>query len=264
MKEPTMKRVVRALKAPFRLEHVFAITVIIVALTVVLGWHKAIGLESDDVMIALLGILGIDMLVERVGLLRRIRSNSDYVREAMGRLENSARGFTTYELGMPALGSAFTTGREILMCGITLGRTLTSNVASMRQSAAAGARIRVAIIDPDPEAGVIEQSCRRSLVITSAEDLKRHLDVSVGSLKSIRLAGRNVELRKLSFVPPYSIIAVDADEPHGRIYIEWYCYKIKLDEAPALELVPSDGHWYQFFLRQVRSMLDGADELIPT
>ncbi len=229
----------------FKIRNVAPIVVIVIA---VAGSLELFGtsVKSEQVVMALLGFLAIDALVERLELLTSLEQGVKTIQD---------------KLAPQAISDAFFAGKdprklesvvdaaqnEICIYGITLD-TIVTLVPVLQRKLSQGCRVRILSPDPDGEslAEIAEYFAGRQAVISSR--LRNNLDVLSYRLTQIR--EDMVELRVLNGVLLTGYVISDAVDTNGRMLIQLYAYK-RVRQAPLFELSrEKDQNWFSVYLAQ--------------
>ncbi|WP_345700387.1 hypothetical protein [Kitasatospora terrestris] len=145
--------------------------------------------------------------------------------------------------------------QDIRIVGVTLSRTLRDLVDELQRRVAAGAVVKVALIDPAGSAP--EEAARRSTIPDRAGMYRNRLLASVDLLRELAEApgarGR-VEVRFLDFVPAFGLVLLDPEGPEGRIHVDIYSHGSASGDAVFTVLPRRDGEWFQHFRREFDSV----------
>lgn len=182
------------------------------------------------------------------GLLGSRRQVTDLAAQVRSRLagEVSAEDFLARD--KPDLMEQIRGAQDIRIAGVTLSRTLRNLVDELQRRAAAGATIKVALIDPTTSAPA--EAARRSTIPDRSNVFENRLRPSIDLLRELLEApgaeGR-VEVRFLPFVPAFGLVLVDPQRPGGRIHVDIYSHSSASGDAVFTLLPDRDGQWYQHF-----------------
>ncbi|MBO4209934.1 DUF5919 domain-containing protein [Micromonospora echinofusca] len=181
--------------------------------------------DAELVATATLGILALialDLLqnsqqVQRVGdALRELNAHAGSRSGPRERLIGPTDG-----TGRPVLDRA----TDIRLIGVTLNRTIRSNLAELEQRLAAGALVRVAILDPDGAA--VREAARRNGVPEDAAVFEHRLRPTIDALRYLATCARppgRLEVRLLSFVPAFGMTLVDPDSADSSGTVDIYSH----------------------------------------
>lgn len=112
---------------------------------------------------------------------------------------------------------------DIRIVGVTLNRTLRSQLPQLERRLAAGASVRIAIIDP--VGGAPAEAARRSAVATEDGVFEHRLQPTIDLLGRLSV-WPGLEVRLLPFVPAFGLFMVDPDSGHGAIVAEVYSHHV--------------------------------------
>ncbi|WP_157894776.1 hypothetical protein [Streptantibioticus cattleyicolor] len=147
------------------------------------------------------------------------------------------------------------TAQDIRIVGVTLSRTLRNLVDELQRRVAAGAVVKVALLDPAGSAP--EEAARRSTIPDRAEMYRNRLRSSVDLLRELAStpgAEGRVEVRFLSFVPAFGLLLLDPRRPGGRTYVDIYSHSSASGDAVFTVLPHRDGHWCDHFQTEFDSV----------
>jgi len=120
--------------------------------------------------------------------------------------------------------------------------------------AKSGCNIRFLIGDPKIYIAMYQdfpESIRKRSVINH--------DLAQNILESLAGKYKNVQVRFLQVKPPFSLILMDAETPHGEVQVELYTHTDIGSDRPHFILTPSiDKHWYDYFVQQYESAWEEA------
>jgi hypothetical protein len=231
----------------------------------VVGALGLLNVTSPDIVaaatLAVLGVITFDLLTGR----RRLRRIENTLRTVAGGLradgpESVDRLLTA---AVPGAAAGLTGARDIRLVGVTLNRTIRSHLDELRQQLAAGATVRVALIDPTSAAP--EEAARRN----GLTDVDGGGDVFVHRIRptldlldylAAQTAGRGrLEVRLLRFVPAFGMMLVDPEGPAGRISIDIYSHRPDGREATVTLRADRDPVWYRHFAREFDRVWAGGE-----
>ena len=246
------------IKKVFNLRNLFPAIIIVAALLVPLGIYSRIGIEKTDIIFALFGILAIDMIVERAGLLAKMNEILQTVLAIISQEKNEF--FVSRDIAIAPLAHYLKDAHEIYMCGITLGRTITTFSSLIQERVEKGCKLRLAFINPDPDSAASQTAARRSLNLDTAQLMATHVDSTIASLQSLyrqtdSKKRHNIEVYLLEYPPPYKIISIDGKGDRGIIFVELYACKVAPSEDPVFIMTNEKYTWYKFFYNQVRKIV---------
>jgi hypothetical protein len=234
--------------------------------------NTATKLATDDLIAAVLGVLGLLALSEFIERYRRLSSIEKTSKQTLLLLENrladrpSALSFFTK---LPDLGLYIEKANQIDFCGVTLTSTINRQLSKLRERLNQGAIIRILIADPESLA--LKMSDLRS-EDPAGEYYRQKLETTLQDLEylhqfQLRLgtaAKSKFEVRLLQFAPSFGIFNFDAHRPNGNTIVEMYPHVSGWGVEPCFDLASKrDGVWYNYFVEQFEHMWKGAKPWQP-
>lgn len=138
---------------------------------------------------------------------------------------------------------------DVRLVGVTMSRTLRNQLHALEQRLAAGATVRIAVIDPNP--GTLAEAARRCTLPDSPAVFQKRLEPTMGLLRQLadRSPGR-FHVRLLAFVPAVGLILIDPLTEHSRIHVDLYSHHPSAREPSMAVCADRNPHWYRHFLNQ--------------
>lgn len=249
----------------FTIYNIFPIVIIAMILLVPLGVTDKIGLSRENLLYAILSVLAIDSLVLRVGVLRDIG-------DAVSSLTTAVR-LSHRELFIPAgsnsvkLHEHIREANQIILCGITLNRTITTHSEFLLDRINKGCKLKIAILNPDLSLHGVHCAAKSSLNLQSVDLIATHIDTTLKTISSLydRVDPRrrkNIQLYFVDFPPPYSIIAINGNETQGIIQVRLYGCKVDPGNIPLFWLRDPQENWFRYFYAQAVKMVECGGEPI--
>jgi hypothetical protein len=223
-----------------------AVTVLI---TLIVGVLAALNVTGPAVLAgATLSTLGLITVGSLHGRLQQ-RSLSSAIAELSSLTNEHLRGgvLTSSTSGT---GLDLTEATDIRILGVTLARTIRTNFETLHQRLHAGATIQIVLIEPAAE--VIAEAARRNSIPDAPEIFEHRLQPTFDMLRQLEAAGGNgsLEIRLLNFVPAFGLIAVNADGPNGRLYVDVYSHRPGVTEPTIPLSAARDQPWYHHFVEE--------------
>lgn len=233
--------------------------------------------DTDDLLTAILWVLGLLATSEVVERYRRLGSIENSVKRGLSLLESR---FTD----RPSAIAFFQRPQDVVldvqsanqidMCGVTLTATVNKQFSNLRERLRKGARVRLLVIDPDSLAA--QMSAQRS---TGEDDANYFLTRLEATLRDIEYLQKSwaeprphqdvsteqgsLSVRFLPYAPSFGTISLDAGSSNGKVFVEIYPHKTYKDQ-PAFDLTPyRDGEWYNFFVEQFEQMWQSGKPWVP-
>jgi hypothetical protein len=155
--------------------------------------------------------------------------------------------------------------RDVRLLGVTLTRTVRDLLPVLERRLAAGASVRVVIIDVDsPARG---EAVSRSRDADTPNFYHNRVSSTIDLLRVLARSSQSIslELRALPFVPTFGMCLTDLGEGHGRAHVEIYQHK-SIEPNPSFTLrAGRDGRWYDLFVAQFDTLWkSGRPVPLPT
>lgn len=182
------------------------------------------------------------------GLLGSRRQLTDLADQVRARLAGqvSAEDFLTHD--KPDLVQQVRGAQDIRIVGLTLGRTLRNLIDELQRRLAAGATVKVALIDP--RGSTPAEAARRSTVPDRPAVFENRLRSSLDLLRELTEvpgAQDRLEVRFLPFVPAFGLVLLDPRRPAGLIHVDIYSHNSATGDAVFTLHPGRDGQWYEHF-----------------
>jgi hypothetical protein len=190
------------------------------------------GLNIQGVTVAMLALLALDTLVERV-------TSTEKIDQRLARLEAPQLLHDRSEL-MP-IQQLSVGASEIVACGITLVSVVTPHHDFFASKLAQGVKLRFIILDPKCAAWQVWHESQR---IATRGDV----DATLETLAPLVRAGLDVEVRLAPFHLPVSLVIVDRALRTGRMTVEMTFTALSLPNRPHMYLTRAAWPtWFDFF-----------------
>jgi hypothetical protein len=240
----------------YLLDNLFDISTILVAGYLVIR-HQIQPFTSSDIaelatwILAVLGLIAVSGLWDRNRRLNRIEKLSEESRDlVLRRISGKVRASDFFRAKRLFSEETFTSANKIFLSGITLSRTIREFEHILASRLAAGAHIRIIIINPANDSTVAEAASRSNVPI---DEWRARLQVSQQTIHRIpktRESKGRLEIGYLPYTPSFGMVMIDHDKPHGVCFVELYHHETH-EPGPAFELrAADDPHWYEFFKKQ--------------
>lgn len=220
---------------------------------IVLAALNIIGAASQEWLtslnLALLALLAISILGNRY------RLDSIYQK-----LTQNSEGVLKRKWPEEQLDDELRKADDILLVGVSLSRTIRTNLTLFDQRLQHGASIKVLLVDPSSPAAEIAAS--RLPVSVNAERTSNDIQNSLSSLESLAKTRSGLEIRILNNPMSFGGIWLNTNTSKGVIYIEQYSFKMQDEDIPKLILRPEDEFWYAFFAKQAQTLWENAESYI--
>jgi len=233
--------------------------------------------STDDLLTAILWVLGLLATSEIVERYRRLGSIEKSVKRGLslleGRFTDRPSAIAFFEKPQ-SVDSYIQSANQIDMCGVTLTSTVNKQFSNLRERLRQGAQIRLLVMDPDSLAP--QMSAQRS---TGTDDVSYYFTRLEATLRDIEYLQKSwaepqsqqgssvgkggLSVRFLSYAPSFGTISLDAGGSNGIVFVEIYPHK-SYKVQPAFDLTPyRDGEWYNFFVEQFEQMWQSGKPWTP-
>lgn len=206
---------------------------------------------SENIVIALLGLLAADSLIERLNVLERLDARIGKL--ATGQLLRSRRD-------MLSVREQTEHASEICIAAVSAISVSIQNAKFFETKVRKGCRVRVILLNPvNPVLEVWNMQNR----FTSAEtDIKSTLQ-TFSSLQQIKSKGK-FEVRLSDVFLPFSMVATDMQRQTGTMIVEFHGFKVALDERPHILLTAQDNpDWFKHYKLQFEEAWSKAKPWSP-
>jgi hypothetical protein len=155
----------------------------------------------------------------------------------------------------------FEPAKEVWLIGVTLRRILKTEYAKLEEKLREGHIIRVLLVHP--EGASIEMAASRYYAELSQDpELKgSQIKTALQLFCSLRkVAPQKMEIRTIRNPLTFGGICVNPDSASGILYLEHFPYRTVADALPKFVLQAGDGHWYDFFNKEIHALWDNGVE----
>jgi hypothetical protein len=242
----------------YLLDNLFDIATIVIAGYLVMR-HQIVPFSANDIgelatwILAVLGLIAVSGLWDRNRRLRRIENLAQESRDLVQRrISGRARAGDFFLSERELSDKFFSSANTILLSGCTLNRTTREYAYVLGQRLAAGAHIRIIILDPKLPALLDDASKRSSANIPAEHWLNRlqAVETLLGVIAQTPSHTGTLELGYLPYIPSFGFAFVDPDDPHAVCHVELYQHR-SVQANPAFVLTRKDDPlWFGFFKRQ--------------
>lgn len=246
-----------------RREHILIFLLIIAAFLGLLDVPQRIGVETDQILLALVGLLALDSLLERLGYLDRIEERLKQLAKNI-QPDISIDEMIHKRNEETSILSIVDRGTEIWVMGKSL-RELTSIYGSQFQQALIrGKQFRILIVDPD-ESSAIRSIANNTFTALSDDEVKHISQESISAIKRIvaRVPKSIIELKLTNVIPPGLCVIADGKHPNGIMIVQMYGYKISQGDRINMVLYSQrDRQIFTYYLDQFEDMWNNAKQII--
>lgn len=236
--QPTKTSIWKQWFKPSRLIPV--LTILAAGITIVLSLLNVFKLSiAENIIIALLALLAVDALSERLNILERVDA----------KLSNLAMMQTLRKRrDIPTITNHAQHASEINLLAIHAVSAVAPYIGFYEDKLKEGCTIRIILLDPhSPSLQTL--NLQTKTVIT-----KHQIESSLSLLKGlVEQSGKKgkCEVRLLNVFLPFSIFGVDLHKESGSMAVEFRSYKVSLDERPHIYLTKAENpEWFNYYKKQ--------------
>ena len=219
------------------------LTILGASLAVVLSLINLIKLSTaDEIIIALLALVAVDALNERLNILEKIESRLSNIGSDQG-----LKG--RYEMQTPVQQAG--NASEICLCAIHGTSVILPYTGFYAARMREGCNIRIILLSPDSPA--IDSIHLRS----QHSQMKQRILSALGTLEGlVGMQTKGVcEVRLASTSIPFSMFAVDLSKASGLMNVEYHAYKVAIDNRPHVFLTASGcPYWFTYYTQQFEAI----------
>lgn len=145
--------------------------------------------------------------------------------------------------------------KEVWLVGITLTDTIRNNYPILEQKLRIGHRIKVMLVHPDSPAIEMAEyrNYRRTDILRARREARDSLN-DLCNMRKVAVAPNNLEVRTIQHPLSYAAFGVDLESSSGTLYISHFAFRIEPGSEPKFVLRVRDGHWYDFYRRELYNM----------
>lgn len=216
------------------------LTLLVAGITGVLSLFNLYGATFvEGIIIALLALLAIDALTERLTLLEKIERQ-------LNALPVSEQLKSRSQLLSP--GEQAGTASEISVIAVSGIALILNHLGFFEQKIREGCKLRFVLLDSTSPA---LQTWNLLVKVTRTEsDIKTALEMLGGLMKMNETSG-TCEVRLSKVFLPFRMLMADPNKNTGSMFVEFYTYKTSLSDRPHIYLNRSqDCHWFEFYRTQ--------------
>jgi len=229
------------------------LTIIGAGTAIVLSIISVISLTtSENIVIALLALLAIDAFIERLSVLEKIEnklSNLSKVQILNKRVD----------LLKPTEQAKHAS--EICILAVSAVSIITPYIGFYKNKMKGGCNLKVILLNPD------SRSLETWNLLVTHSYTKNHTVSTLGALAELisdKEASGKCEVRLMNVFLPYSMFCVDISKDSGIIQIEYYPYKLPVDDRPHIHLTELNSpYWYNYYKQQFQQAWSDATPWNP-
>lgn len=206
---------------------------------------------TENIVIALLALLAIDALVERIGVLERLEL-------AIGVLSGELQLRQREEI--PAVEMQSERASEICMLAVSAISLASRKASFFEQKLRSGCKMRIILLNPESSSLATWNSQNR--FTTAITDIGSALN-TLGELSRNQGKG-HCEVRLLNVFAPFSMFATDLANESGNMVVEYYGYKTANSERPHVFLTRKNNPmWFDYYANQFEKAWEEATPYEP-
>lgn len=233
-----------AWKAWFKPSRIFPLlTVLGAGVANVLSFLGILKLATpESIIIILLGLLAIDGLVERIGLLEKIEAKiqTSSVEQSLKR-----------RVDLPKVADQAKFAAEICILGVGANFVIPQNLGFYESKIKGGCKFRAILLNPEGPSLEAWKLLNKSSV--SKKRIESTLEVLEDFFEKPSIKG-HCEIHLSDILFPFSMFATDLQKQDGSMVVEYYAYNVSIDERPHIMLTPSSSpYWFEYYQKQFES-----------
>lgn len=255
--------------ANYLLDNVFDFLTIAASVYVVIR-HQFTPYGPNDIaelatwILGILGLLSVSGLWERHRRLRNIEEISIQTNEMVSRKLSGqvhAQDFF-WEGGKKVTSQDLAQANDIYIVGMILNRAIRDNLAILGDKLAAGASLKIIILDCANDS-LMKVMPFRSYGTKTSEWWRSRIQQTIGHIEDIPNTEKplgSLSVGELPYFPSFGMWLIDPDKPHGQIIVEIYHHRTA-DPNPTFKLhATDDSYWYGFFRKQFDLLWQSCEE----
>jgi len=255
--------------ANYFLDNVFDFLTIAASAYVVIR-HQFVPYGPNDIaelatwILAILGLLSVSGLWERHRRLRNIEEISTQTNEMVSRkLSGQVRAQDFFWAGEKKVTNQdLAQANEIYIVGMILNSAIRDNLAVLGDKVAAGANLRIVILDYENDS-LMKVMPFRSYGTKPSEWWRNRIQQTVGHIEDIPNTEKptgSLSVGYLPYFPSFGMWLIDPDKSHGQIVVEIYHHRTA-DPNPTFTLrATEDTYWYGYFRKQFDLLWQSCEE----
>ena len=152
------------------------------------------------------------------------------------------------------------TAHKIVLYGASLDGVANDYYSLFERKLKQGYSMQVLVIDPG-DTRVLEISEMRAYGNPSVQRARAKALATLADFCELRkLPGVKLEIRTLKFPVTHRLVAVNPDDPNGKLYISNYAFKTISGSLPKFVLSAADGRWYELYNQEAKNLWDAATD----
>lgn len=228
------------------------LTILAGGATIVLSLLRAIQLTlAEQIVIALLALLAVDALTERLSVLESLQTKLSNLSAAQA-LKGRAIIRKPIEYAEGA--------NEIRILVIDGASVIIPYAGFYERKLKEGCNIWILLLNPESSSvgmwdKLVNRTDSRAFVEQSLNEVER--------LTQLKTKG-TCEVRLLDMFLPFSLFIVDGAKESGSMTVEYHAYHVSIDERPHVDLSAlNDPYWFDYYRRQFEEAWSTSTDWTP-
>ena len=242
------------IKRIFKRENILVLTLVFVAFLGIFGVPQILGVTSEQIVLLLLGVLALDMLIERLGYLERIENKlSELANKIQPKISIDSLFLPRGKMG--SFEPRISAGNDIWVASRTLQTFMKEYEDFIQNAARQGKKFKFLLVNPE------NYQALNAIVNTRTGGEYSHVSSAITEaldiMKRIRdnVPSGSIEIKIANFVPLNLFRIVDPNKETGEIIIEYYGYKISTARRKHFVVNKKrDPETFSFYLDQFEQM----------
>ncbi|HBG74918.1 MAG: hypothetical protein A2X25_07545 [Chloroflexi bacterium GWB2_49_20] len=229
------------------------LTILVAGSTGILGIFNLVKISPvEGIIIALLALLAVDGLTERLSILEKIEAQ-------LGSYTMGETLMSRSKLLPPS--EIASSASEIAFVGVSGISIFVNHLGFFEQKFISGCKLRFILLDP--ESPSLQTWNLMSKVTTTETDIKSALELLKGLVRAKKAKGK-CEIRLLKVYVPFGLLISDPYKDNGQMNVEFYTYKTTLSDRPHIQLSRThDRQWFEFYVKQFEEIWSDSQEWTP-
>ncbi len=146
---------------------------------------------------------------------------------------------------------------DIWLVGASLGSTINEKYSLIENKLKNKASIKVLLRDPAGETFWMIAS--HSYTPIEPDQAESKVQTSLAKLAALReINPKYLEIRVIDHHFSLGMMAFDPDTAKGRIYVEYYPFRMRESSQPKIVVTPQDGYWFGFYRKQLEMLWENG------
>lgn len=198
-----------------------------------------------------LGILGVILIL--VGLVLLIRERLTSTNGKVNSRTSTGAGTVLLQEYPSQFQTDLENAKEIWLVGVSLGSMINEQYSLLESKIKQGIPLRILVRDPNGE--TFRFVSRHSYTPITPEQVKTKILLTLSRLCELkRIAPSDIEIRVLDHYFLLGMCVLDPSMPSGKIYIEYYPFKMAKAGQPKLVISRLDTYWFDFYKSQLETL----------